>query len=73
MTDIVLLGGVVLFATASLVFANTARDRTQKALASISPRPGSPLDEAERILSRRYARGQITLDEYRRMSVLLRR
>lgn len=33
----------------------------------------SPLDEAQRILARRYARGQITYDEYLRMTALLRR
>ena len=34
---------------------------------------GSPLDEAERILARRYARAQITAEEYSRMLVILRR
>lgn len=36
-------------------------------------RSNSPLDEAERILSRRYARGEITFEEYDRMLVILRR
>ncbi len=41
---------------------------------AISPsRPSSPLDEAERILAMRYARGDIRLDEYQRMLVVLRK
>lgn len=40
-----------------------------------SPEPVgvSPLDEAERILAKRYARGRITADEYERMTAILRR
>jgi len=33
----------------------------------------TPIDEAERILSHRYARGEITAEEYERMLVILRR
>jgi uncharacterized membrane protein len=33
---------------------------------------GSPVDEAERILARRYAAGEITFDEYNRMLAILR-
>lgn len=36
------------------------------------PIPRSPLDEAERILARRYARGEITFEEFERMMALLR-
>jgi len=35
--------------------------------------PTSPLDEAERILARRYAQAQITAEEYSRMLAILRR
>jgi uncharacterized membrane protein len=35
--------------------------------------PTSPLDEAERILSARYAKGEITPEEYARMLTILRR
>jgi len=35
--------------------------------------PTSPLDEAERILARRYARAEITAEEYSRMLAILRR
>lgn len=46
--------------------------------ASEHPRPAapiagsSPLDEAERVLAFRYARGEISFDQYERMRVLLR-
>ena len=33
----------------------------------------SPVDEAERILARRYAKAEITAEEYDRMLVILRR
>ena len=33
----------------------------------------SPVDEAERILAHRYAKGEITAEEYDRMLVILRR
>jgi uncharacterized membrane protein len=42
-------------------------------LASAPSRPVSPLDEAERILGSRYAKGEITPDEYSRMISILRR
>jgi uncharacterized membrane protein len=35
--------------------------------------PQSPLDEAERIVTARYAHGTITPDEYERMLSILRR
>ena len=35
--------------------------------------PISPLDEAERILARRYARREITTEEYERMLTILKR
>ena len=40
---------------------------------AIPNRPTSPMDEAERILATRYARGEITPDEYSRMLAVLRR
>jgi uncharacterized membrane protein len=36
-------------------------------------RPKSPVDEAERILAHRYAKGEITAEEYDRMLAILRR
>ena len=41
--------------------------------AHIPTYPTSPLDEAERILARRYAKGEIAAHEYSRMLVILRR
>jgi len=41
--------------------------------APIPTHPSSPLDEAERILAHRYAKGDITPEEYSRMLVILRR
>lgn len=45
------------------------------ALVTAMPRrvPASPLDEAERILARRYVRHEITAEEYERMLAVLRR
>jgi uncharacterized membrane protein len=40
---------------------------------AIANTPTSPLDEAERILAARYAKGEITPDEYSRMLSILRR
>lgn len=42
-------------------------------VSAIASSPASPLDEAERILARRYAKGEITPDEYSRMLSILRR
>ena len=41
--------------------------------AHIPSHPTSPMDEAERILAARYAKGEITPDEYTRMLIILRR
>jgi uncharacterized membrane protein len=47
------------------------RGRLGVALTTLS-RPASPVDEAERVLARRYARGSISAQEYRRMTQILR-
>jgi uncharacterized membrane protein len=59
-------------AVAALWFATRERNRLAVAVTSLS-RPASPVDEAERVLSRRYARGSISADEYDRMMAILRR
>lgn len=66
-----------LIAALTLLFAVTA---IVIGVGHLSRRPAprvahnsSPLDEAERILSRRYARGEIDFEEYDRMRALLRR
>jgi uncharacterized membrane protein len=50
----------------------TRRSRLGVAATAFS-HPSSPVDEAERVLSRRYARGRISSDEYDRMMAILRR
>jgi len=42
-------------------------------MSAIPSNPTSPLDEAERILATRYAKGEITPDEFSRMLSILRR
>lgn len=42
-------------------------------LSSIRTHPVSPMDEAERILATRYAKGEFAPDEYSRMLSILRR
>lgn len=60
----------------AVVVAALWQSRRISALARTAParvrRPMSPVQEAERILARRYARGEIGLDEYRRMLAILR-
>ncbi len=59
-------------AFAALLAVGRGRGRLAVAVSSLS-RPDSPVDEAERVLSRRYARGAISADEYDRMMAILRR
>jgi uncharacterized membrane protein len=59
-------------ALAALWVVSRERNRLAVAVTTLS-RPASPVDEAERVLSRRYARGSITADEYDRMMAILRR
>jgi uncharacterized membrane protein len=61
--------GVLAFAALWLV--GKGRGRLAVAVTTLS-RPASPVDEAERVLSRRYARGAISADEYGRMMAILR-
>ena len=59
-------------AVAALWVVGRERGRLAIAVTAFS-RPTSPVDEAERVLSRRYARGAISADEYHRMMAILRR
>jgi len=61
-----------LLAAAALWVIGRERGRLVVAASSLS-RPSSAVDEAERVLSRRYARGMISADEYDRMMAILRR
>lgn len=62
--------GVLLLAAAFVV--GRERNRFAVAVSALS-RPSSAVDEAERVLSRRYARGAVSADEYHRMMAILRR
>lgn len=53
------------------VFGYGNRHSTPQFAPSVHGR--SPVDEAERILARRYVRGEITTEEFDRMMVILRR
>lgn len=44
---------------------------TPRHIQPVSQTPATPLDQAELILSRRYARGEITAEQYSRMLVIL--
>jgi uncharacterized membrane protein len=69
---ILALAGLTSVAAILIVSGNT-HAFSGNHLAPASGRPVSPLDEAERILGGRYARGEITPDEYSRMMSILRR
>ena len=59
-------------AVAALWFVGRESSRVAVAVTTLA-RPASPIDEAERVLSRRYARGTINAEEYGRMMAILRR
>ncbi len=58
-------------ALAALWLVGKERSRLAVAVTTLS-RPSSPVDEAERVISRRYARGMISSEEYGRMMAILR-
>jgi len=68
---IVLIAGVT--GLASILIIGNQTGAFADHVAHIPNHPSSPLDEAERILSHRYAKGDITPEEYSRMLVILRR
>jgi len=58
----------------ALALAVVAFVRPRALVTSLPTRvPSSPIDEAERILARRYVRHEITAEEYERMLAVLRR
>jgi len=63
---------LLLFAAAFLAILMLGASATSPAM---RPTPGrtTPIDEAERILAGRYARGEISYEEYGRMVSVLRR
>jgi len=69
------MGFTLVIATAvaaSVVYLVLAR-HTASVPITTAGHPTSPLDEAERILARRYAKSEITAEEYSRMLSILRR
>jgi len=67
------MGIGILIVVVSAVFVVWSLGRSDLLLSQNGPATRtSPLDEAERILAARYARGAITPDEYRRMLSILR-
>jgi uncharacterized membrane protein len=67
--DIVTMGILAALAVASIVLSVALSRRDSTMLASAH----TPLDEADHILAQRYARGEISLDEYHRTRSILRR
>lgn len=65
--------GILTALVVVVLLACVAGSRVLVHQSDIPTGPISPLDEAERILAHRYARGQITSDEYDRMLTVLRR
>lgn len=56
----------------ALVLVLTRHGSVFSTVTSAPSHPTSPLDEAERILARRYAKAEITAEEYSRMLAILR-
>jgi uncharacterized membrane protein len=71
--DGVTLGILVLILVLAVSAVALILFRMPTSPAPVPARAVSPFDEAERILSTRYARGQITPEEYERMLTVLRR
>ncbi len=65
-------GVVVAIVIITILAAWIATQRSEPATITRST-PIAPLDEAERILAQRYARRQISAEEYQRMITILKR
>jgi uncharacterized membrane protein len=61
--------GIAIVAMALVAYASARSGKTEYAEVA---RTDAALDEARRVLASRYARGEITFDEYERMCSLLR-
>lgn len=70
---IVMFATVTFVALTIFVVANHVEPATYMAGRRGSTAPSSPVDEAERILAKRYARGEISPEQFDRMLVILRR
>lgn len=71
MTEVILATAIFIVLTIVMI-ANHVEPAAYMAGRRGSTAP-SPVDEAERILARRYARGEIDSEQYRRMLAILRR
>ena len=66
------MGITVMTVSAMIAFATLALLTRERETAGAFPtHHSSPLDEADRILARRYAAGEITAQSYERMLVIL--
>lgn len=70
MTTIMLLAAAVAFAV--IVLAHSARTEVSLETGAVASEPQRSIEHATRILAGRYARGEITADEYRRMLTVLK-
>lgn len=70
---LVIIAAIVVTSSAAIAIAGHRDGSLVGATTVHSFRATTPLDEAERILARRYARGEISAEEYDRMLAVLRR
>lgn len=70
---VAMLSVIGLTAAMALVIVGQRSGQLATAPHTPSIRSKSPIDEAERILAHRYAKGDITAEEYDRMLSILRR
>jgi len=66
------IGILIVIAAAVFIAWSIVKTAELHPAGSVASASRSPLDEAERILTARYARGDIGPDEYRRMLSILR-
>jgi len=66
------IGILIVIAAAVFIAWSIVKTTELHPAGSVARVPRSPLEEAERILTARYASGDITPDEYRRMLSILR-
>ena len=70
---IAMLSGIALTAVVACVIVGQRTDQLATVHHAPLVRSKSPIDEAERILAHRYAKGDVTAEEYDRMLSILRR
>jgi len=70
---LIAVAGLTAYAALAIIGRTSGVFAEPATVASAAGHPTSPLDEAERILAHRYAKGEISPEEYDRMLVILRR